>query len=444
MTSSSFTARKNVLSWGRVQRQPQHVAVPRFREELVHLVADDNWNSRLAIGLRRSYGNSCLNSEGALIDFCGLDRFICFDSQSGILRAEAGATLSQVLAFAVPRGWFLPTTPGTRFVTLGGAVANDVHGKNHHRAGTFGCHVKAFGLLRSGGDRRLVSPATDPGLFAATIGGLGLTGVIEWVEIQLAQISSSYLEVETLPFDNVEAFWALIDESVEKYEHTVAWIDCVSRGEKFGRGIFSRAIWSSDGVYHTHRDRTWKRIPIDAPSFVLNRFTVAAFNTLYYKANRAKAGLSRQHYAHVFYPLDAVLNWNRLYGRRGMFQYQCVIPRGVDRDVLVKLLDEVTRSGQASFLVVLKTFGDRASPGLLSFPRPGTTLALDIPNRGLETLALMGRLDAIVSEVGGGLYPAKDGRMTSQLFQQSFPRWQEFVKQKDPGMNSDFWRRVVA
>lgn len=257
-------------------------------------------------------------------------------------------------------------------------------------------------------------------------------------------ISSSYLEVETLPFDNVEAFWALIDESVEKYEHTVAWIDCISRGKKFGRGIFSRAIWSSDGVYHTHRDRTWKRIPIDAPSFMLNRFTVAAFNTLYYKANRAKAGLSRQHYAQVFYPLDAVLNWNRLYGRRGMFQYQCVIPRGVDRDVLVKLLDEVTRSGQASFLVVLKTFGDRASPGLLSFPRPGTTLALDIPNRGLESLALMGRLDAIVSEVGGGLYPAKDGRMTSQLFQQSFPRWQEFVKQKDPGMNSDFWRRVVA
>jgi len=243
-------------------------------------------------------GDLTVNREGALIDFCGLDRFISFDPQSGLLRAEAGATLSQFLAFTVPRGWFLPTTPGTRFVTLGGAVANDVHGKNHHHAGTFGCHIKPLDFFE------VTATATDGWFrprrilaFAATIGGLGLTGVIEWVEIQLARISSSYLDLETLPFDNVEAFWALIDESVEKYEPTVAWIDCVSRGEKFGRGIFSRAIWASDGVFDTHSDRTRKSIPIDAPSFGLNRFTVAAFNTLYYIANRDKAGLSRQHYA---------------------------------------------------------------------------------------------------------------------------------------------------
>jgi len=432
------------VSWGRVHRQLQHVAVPRFRNELDHLVGEDQWKSHLAIGRRRSYGDSCLNSEGALIDFCGLDRFIAFDPQSGILRAEAGATLSQILAFAVPQGWFLPTTPGTRFVTVGGATANDVHGKNHHRAGTFGCHVKAFGLLRSSGDRRLVLETTDPRLFAATIGGLGLTGIIEWVEVQLARISSSYLDVEILPFDNLEAFWALIDESVEKYEHTVAWIDCVSRGETFGRGIFSRANWSTDGVYDTHTDRTWKSIPVDGPSFWLNRLTVAAFNALYYRTNRAKAGVSRQHYARFFFPLDAVLHWNRLYGWRGMFQYQCVIPRGADREVMPKLLDVVTRSGQASFLAVLKTFGDRGSPGLLSFPRPGTTLALDLANRGDTTLALMDRLDAIVRDAGGALYPAKDGRITAQLFRQSFPRWEEFVEEKDPGISSDFWRRVVA
>ena len=443
MASASFVTRADVLSWGRVHRRPQRIAAPRFSDQLLALINDGASSTRLVTGLRRSYGDSCLNSDGAIIDMSGLDRFIAFDAASGALRAEAGASLSQILALTVPRGWFLPTTPGTRFVTLGGAVANDVHGKNHHRAGSFGSHVKSLGLLRRDGFRGAVTCERDPGLFAATIGGLGLTGVIEWVEIQLEKISSAYLDAETIPYVGLDEFWALTKESAEKFEHTVSWIDCGARGANFGRGIFSRANWRNDQAFKVHDDHTWKRVPVDAPAFLLNRFSVAAFNEVYFRANKAKAGLSRQHYAPFFYPLDALLNWNKLYGRRGMLQYQCVIPPGEARAAIASLLDEITRSGQASFLAVLKTFGDRASPGLLSFPRPGATLALDFPNRGAETLDLLSRLDAMVSDAGGALYPAKDGRLPPDLFRRSFPRWREFLEYKDPSMNSDFWRRVA-
>lgn len=439
----SFVQRTDVLSWGRVVRQPQFVARPHFRDELPGLVGGTGYKSRLAVGLRRSYGDSCLNGAGALIDMRDLGRFILFDAGTGILRAEAGTDFSEILHLAVPKGWFLPVTPGTRFVTLGGALANDVHGKNHHRAGSIGRHIRAFGLLRSDGGRLTVSPGENASLFAATIGGLGLTGVIEWVELQLAKIGSAYLDVETVPYENLDGFWALAEDSAQRFEHTVAWIDCAARGANTGRGIFSRANWASDGVYDVHDDRTWKSVPLDAPGFALNRFTIAAFNAVYHRVNSAKAGWSRQHYRPFFYPLDAVLHWNRLYGRRGMLQYQCAIPRDNERDATRALLDVIVASGQGSFLAVLKTFGELTSPGLLSFPRPGATLALDFPNRGRATLELMARLDAIVKEAGGALYPAKDGRMTGELFRQSFPRWELFLKEKDPAMESDFWRRVV-
>jgi L-gulonolactone oxidase len=396
----------------------------------------------LACGLRRSYGDTCLNSEGVTIDMRGLDRFIAFDEATGFLRAEAGVSLSQALAFSVPRGWFLPTTPGTRFATLGGAVANDVHGKNHHRAGSLGCHVKSFGLMRSDGFHGTVTANREQNLFAATIGGLGLTGVIDWVEIQLERIPSAFLEVQTLPYGNLDEFWALAEESATHFEHTVAWIDAAAHGSKFGRGVFSRANWRAEGELVVHNDRTWKGLPFDAPPFLLNRFSVAGFNALYSLANRA--GRSVQHYSHFFYPLDKIHNWNRLYGKRGMYQYQCVVPPEAAPRALDSLLREVTRSGQASFLAVLKTFGERASPGLLSFPRPGATLALDFPNRGKDTLQLMSRLDRIVLETGGAIYPAKDGRISAESFRRSFPQWQEFLKYKDRRMSSDFWHRVAA
>lgn len=444
--SSAFARRDGVRSWGRTSNRLQHVARPRFRDELPRLIGDAESSSRLASGLRRSYGDSCLNSDGALIDMRGLDRLIAFDDRTGTLCAESGASLSQILAFSAPRGWFLPTTPGTRFVTLGGAVANDVHGKNHHAAGSFGRHIESIGLLRSDGARRILSPTAEPDLFAATIGGLGLTGIIEWVELRLERIASAYLDAETIPYRDLGEFWALAEQSAENFEHTVAWIDCLSRGTKFGRGLFSRANWRADAALHAHDDRTWKSVPCDAPASLLGRLAIGGFNELYYRTNRARSGMSRQHYASYFYPLDALRGWNRLYGRRGMFQYQyqCVIPKGEAREAIESLLDEITRSGQASFLAVLKTFGELASPGLLSFPRAGATLALDFPNRGMDTLRLMSRLDAIVEEARGALYPAKDGRMTGEMFRHSFPRWREFVVHRDPAMSSDFWRRVSS
>ncbi|WP_370677654.1 FAD-dependent oxidoreductase [Pleomorphomonas sp. PLEO] len=437
-----FTDRTDVFSWGRVRREPQRLAHPTFADQLSGLAVDATRPSRLATGLRRSYGDSCLNGPGLLIDMTGVDRFISFDRDTGRLVAEAGISLSHILQVVVPQGWFLPTTPGTRFVTLGGAVANDVHGKNHHRFGSMGCSVRSLGLISGDGARLTIGPNDRPDLFAATIGGLGLTGVIEWVELQLVRVGSAYLDVETIPYDNLGAFWALADESTVSHEHTVAWIDCMSRGARTGRGVFTRANWASDGAYTIHSDRTWKSMPLELPGFALNRLSVAAFNEFYFRLHKMKPRHQRQHYATYFYPLDAVLNWNRLYGRRGMMQYQCVVPPGSDRAVMGVLLDEISRSGQASFLAVLKTFGDVASPGLLSFPRPGATLALDFPNRGVETLALMARLDRIVADAGGALYPAKDGRMPADMFRRSFPDWQRFAGLKDPKMNSDFWRRV--
>ena len=208
-------------------------------------------------------------------------------------------------------------------------------------------------------------------------------------------------------------------------------------------GSSVHANWSTDGVYSAHSDETWKTVPVDLPGIALNRLSVSAFNALYFRLNAAKTGVHRQHYATFFYPLDAILNWNRLYGPRGMLQYQCVVPFGPHREAMRALFDGIARSGQASFLAVLKTLGDIPSLGLLSFPRHGVTLALDFPNRGVETLRVMDRLDAIVHEAGGALYPAKDGRMSAGTFRASFPRWEEFAKLKDPSMNSDFWRRVA-
>lgn len=440
--SRQFVERADLLSWGRVVRERQFVARAQFRDELARIIAEPGWNSKLAIGLRRSYGDSCLNSAGAVIDATGLDRFIAFDAETGRLRAEAGLSLSNLLRLVVPQGWFLPTTPGTRFVTLAGAVANDVHGKNHHRAGAFGCSIRALGLLRSDGRRLTLSPECEPELFAATIGGLGLTGVIEWVELQLAPIGSSYLDVEIVPYENLDAFWSHAADSVGSHEHTVAWIDCLTRGAREGRGVFTRANWADDGRLDVHDDHTLKNAPFDFPRFALSKFSVTVFNEVYYQIRRLTRKCSRQHYSSYFYPLDSVQNWNRIYGARGMLQYQCVIPWGNERNAMRLLLDQISQSGQASFLAVLKTFGNRASPGMLSFPRPGATLALDFPFRGSETLLLMDRLDSVVREAGGALYPAKDGRMPADMFKRAYPRWEAFAAQKDPAMSSNFWRRM--
>jgi FAD/FMN-containing dehydrogenase len=341
----------------------------------------------------------------------------------------------------VPQGWFLSTTPGSRFVTLGGAVANDVHGKNHHRAGTFSRSVRRIGLLRS--DRGLceIGPDDPTGLFAATVGGLGLTGIITFIELQLVRIATSQLDVERIPFTSTREFFTLARESTAGHEHTVAWIDCVTKGAP-GRGIFQRANWSAAGPLVAHQDRALAALPMDAPGFALNALTVGLFNALYYRLQAAGARHQVQHYAPFFYPLDSLRQWNRLYGRRGFYQYQCVIPPAAAEPAIEALVQAIVSSGAGSFLAVIKTFGAEPSCGVLSFPREGATLALDFANRGQPTLDLLARLDAIVAEAGGALYPAKDGRMPAQMFRASYPNVDKFTPYIDPAISSDFWRRV--
>lgn len=389
-------------------------------------------------GLGRSYGDVALNHHGTVLHTRGLDRFIDFDRATGVLRAEAGVSLDQILRLVVPQGWFLAVTPGTRFVTLGGALANDVHGKNHHRAGSFGCHVRAFELQRSDGSRRRCSPAEHADWYAATIGGLGLTGLVTWVEIQLVPISQPWLWVHHRRFGHLDDYWALDAEFGSRHEHAVAWVDCLHGG----RGIHSAGDFvGAQAELPRHRSAK-RRFPFDPPVSLVNGPSLRAFNAAYYHRPLAAQGL--QHFEPFFYPLDAVQDWNRVYGRAGFFQYQCVLPRPAMREGAAELLRRIGRSGQGSFLAVFKTFGERRSPGLLSFPRPGATLALDFPHRGEATLALLRELDAVVTDAGGALYPAKDARMGPALFRLGYPRLDTFVPYIDPVFSSSFWRRVTA
>ncbi len=435
----SFAPRRDVQSWGRVVRSEQLVASPRFRSDVTPLLQARDGRTALAIGQRRSYGDSILNTGGTLIDMRGLDRFIQFDAERGLLRAEAGVTLAQIMQLVVPAGFFLPVTPGTRFVSLGGAIANDVHGKNHHRAGTFGCHVTRIGLLRSDGE---TDAAPGDPLFDATIGGLGLTGIILWAEIQLQRVTSAFLDVDLIPYDSLEEFWALAESSAESHEHTVAWIDFAARGRALGRGIFTRANWRPHDTRTPHDDTQRLSVPFEPPFCALTGLSMKTFNALYWRAQKRKAGSFRQHYAGFFHPLDAISGWNKLYGRGGFYQYQCVVPVSTMRDAIAELVRTITKAGQGSALAVLKTCGARPSPGLLSFPMEGATLALDFANRGKPTLDLLARLDAIVREAKGRLYAAKDGRIPKDMWTAGYPRLPAFVASIDPAFSSDFWRRV--
>ncbi|MCY7295031.1 FAD-binding oxidoreductase [Alteromonas sp. a30] len=389
----------------------------------------------------RSYSDVCLTSDGTPVLTRPLNKFIEFDRQTGKLKAEAGVTLQEILTLVVPQGWFLQVTPGTQFVTLGGALANDVHGKNHHSVGSFGNFVLNFELLRSDGQRLVCSPDTNQQWFEATIGGLGLTGLIVWVEIQLQPINNPAMVVQSESFSNLTRFWDVNSKHSSTSPYTVAWLDCAATGRKLGRGVFFAGRHAGAlNTYPTHPETT-KSVPIESPVSLINRFSLKAFNALYARQPTKPEGFI-QHYIPYFYPLDAIKNWNRLYGKKGFFQYQCVLPMESAPEGLNLLLKDISKSGQGSFLAVLKTFGDIPSKGLLSFPRPGATLALDFANRGNSTLRLLSKLDEIVKDHGGALYPAKDGRMSSEMFKHSFPLWEHFSESIDPYFCSDFWSRV--
>lgn len=410
-------------------------------ETLPELIGPD---SALASGLGRSYGDSCINSHATQISTRRLNRLMRFDIECGILHCEAGVSLDEILQVSIPRGWFLPVLPGTRFVTLGGAIANDVHGKNHHRAGSFGCHVLSLTLLRSDGVRYHCSSEENPQLFAATIGGLGLTGLIISAEIRLMRITSDQMEVEDLAFSCVEEFSALSRDSAD-WEYTVSWIDTFVRNGRVGRGVFSRArhVQRADGL-DPGRSSPRVGVPVTPPVTLVNRWTVDLFNRLYFRYRNLNKGSQYLHYQPFFFPLDAIANWNRVYGKQGFYQYQCVVPLHGGEEAIKALLREVSRSGAASFLTVLKEFGEIRSPGMLSFPRPGLTLAIDFPNRGKKTTRLLASFDEIVQSAGGALYPAKDARMPAHLFKSGFPNLEAFMPELDPKFSSAFWRRVQA
>lgn len=432
-----------MTSWGRVKRQRATRIAPFFLDSIPGLMSRTNDATLLGIGLGRSYGDSGLNGTGTVIDMTGLDRVIAFDAATGIIRAEAGLSLSDLLRIVVPHGWFLPTTPGTRFVTLGGAVANDVHGKNHHIAGTLGTSVRRIGLHRSDVGPLELSANENADLFKATIAGLGLTGLMTWVELQLVRVPGSYVGAENLPFSGYAEFAAIARECAAGFEHTVAWIDCTTGQDgRSTRGLFSRANWLADGLYRAHDDRTRAALPLELPRFAINPVTLKLFNALYFRAGAMKRARTRMHYAPFFYPLDAIRNWNRAYGRAGFYQYQCVVPESAADQAVPAMLGEIARSGQGSCLAVLKSFGNKSSPGMLSFPFEGVTLALDFPNRKARTHQLFERLDAIVAEAKGRLYPAKDGRMPASLFRAGYPELEHFTRQIDPKFQSDFWQRM--
>ncbi len=434
------------LSWGRWPR-PSRQETVGLHDRTAPLPASGEGGrhtSLLAWGQGRSYGDSCLNDGGTLLLTRGLDRFIAFDPDTGRLACEAGVTLGEILAITVPRGWFLPVTPGTRFATVGGAIANDVHGKNHHRAGSFGDHVRSLELVRSdaaidGGGPRTLQPS-DP-LFAATVGGLGLTGLVTWAELQLQRVHGPWMAVESIRFDGLADFFALSAESAQTHAYTVAWVDCLARGKGLGRGHFLRADHAGPGAAG-RAPAAERSMPITPPISLVNRLSLRPFNFAYYHRQRAPRRRSIQHFKPYFYPLDGVHHWNRMYGPRGFLQHQSVLPPGTAPTAVAALLGEIARSGQGSFLAVLKEFGDRRAPGLMSFARPGTTLALDFP-RSDAAFALLDRLDAIVAEAGGALYPAKDARMSPAMFRRGQPGLESFLPHIDPAFSSSFWRRVM-
>ncbi|MGD0213696.1 MAG: FAD-binding oxidoreductase [Terriglobales bacterium] len=430
-----------IVSWGRYPKiAHQYVHRPAWNDQVPEILKAAAPGSLLPYGLGRSYGDSCLNGGRDLIDCCRLNRILGFDESTGMVRCEGGVSLSDIVDVFLPKGWFLPVTPGTRFVTVGGAIANDVHGKNHHCAGTFGAHIRQIGLHRSNDGLVICNAEDNPGMLRATIGGLGLTGVIAWADIQLKRVAGPWIDAELIPFQSLNSFLDLSRDSNDSFEYSVAWLDCFAG--KSLRGIFFRGNHAADRGKEFHRKRGPK-LPFALPAWMLNRYSVKAFNTAYYKVHATRKGASVVPYDSFFYPLDSVRQWNLLYGRQGFLQYQCVIP-DTNVEAFEELLDRIARSGMGSFLGVVKQFGAAPPAGMLSFPRPGLTIALDFAMRGERTLKLMQSLDEIVQKSGGALYPAKDARMSPALFEASYPRWRSFVPYIDPKMSSSFWRRVTA
>lgn len=419
-----------LAGWGRC---PVATAPLVRSEDLVRATA----TATLSRGLGRAYGDAALPADAATVvsESVLADRLLAFDPATGVVRAEAGLSLADLNAWSLPRGWFTPVTPGTQFVTLGGMVAADVHGKNHHRAGCFGEHVDR--LLVRVADGRLVwcSDRAEPELFRATIGGMGLTGHILEVEFRLAAIPSSWLMTETVRVPNLASMVDGLLESGNRWEFTVGWMDGMARGPALGRGILMKGRWAEPAEAPSHRPPRPRplKAPVRLAAPLVRPWTVGAFNRAYYGKHlpRVRRGVSGPE--PFFYPLDAVRRWNLLYGPRGFIQYQFVVPHAPDHAPTRQVLARAQALGARPFLAVIKELGPEGK-GMISFPGPGVTVALDLPF-GNGSSALVADLNTLVASLGGRVYLAKDALSTARDFRRMDPRlpaWQEVRRRWDP------------
>ncbi|PTU31988.1 FAD-binding oxidoreductase [Stenotrophobium rhamnosiphilum] len=412
----------NLHGWGRYPIVDAQVTQVQREASALQLL--ENAQSKQQVltprGLGRSYGDSSLGDH--VIDFSLQNRLINFNQESGLLECEAGTSLRDILNVFIPKGWFLPVTPGTQFVTVGGAIASDVHGKNHHLDGSFSQYIESFRILTGTNEVLECSADQRPDLFRATCGGMGLTGLILTAKLRLRPIKSSDILCRSIRAENLEQLIALFDEHVDS-PYSVAWIDCLKGGAHLGRSILMLGEHAEDGPLQVAGD-AGLTIPKLFPGELLNHTTISAFNTLYYHRSPKTMAAQRMSYRPYFYPLDSLNDWNRMYGRKGFVQYQFMIPKTSGANSMRKIIEAIAASGKGSFLAVLKTFGP-GNNNDLSFPGEGWTLALDFRfDDGV--LELLDRLDEMVLDVGGRVYLTKDARLKAQSFRRAYPNWEKF------------------
>lgn len=418
---------RNLSGWGGFPRHDCRLSRPRSEEELRALVADGRLIAR---GNGRAYGDAALSISNT-VDMGGFNRMLAFDPATGQIVVESGVLLADVIDAFLPRGWFPPVTPGTKFVTIGGMIAADVHGKNHHKHGSFGAFVDWIDLMGPDGTVLRCGPDQHPDLFRWTIGGMGLTGIMLRAAFRLQPVQSAWINQTTVPARNLAQAMALFEERQDT-TYSVAWIDCLGSGASLGRSLLmfgehaAREELPADRQPSPFAIPAKRRltVPFDAPSFALNSLTVRAFNALYYHKGALSAGDSLVDWDSYFYPLDAILGWNRIYGRKGFTQFQCALPLESSERGLQALLTTTARHGLGSFLAVLKRFGPQS--GGFSFPMEGYTLALDFPATP-KGLALLSELDRITVDHGGRFYLAKDARMTPATLRAADPRVEDFI-----------------
>jgi FAD/FMN-containing dehydrogenase len=429
---------RNMSGWGRYPVQQGFVARPHDLRDIRHLLANRHVNNWIAYGLGRSYGDTALNENGGMMVMTAWNHMLRFDETTGMLECEAGVTFEEILNVMLPRGYFLPVTPGTKFVTVGGAIANDVHGKNHHVNGTFSRYVESITLLVASGEVVTCSRTNHPDLFWATVGGLGLTGIMLTVRFRMIRIETAYFDVHYQRAANLDEALRLFRESDGAYQYSVAWIDCLAKGSALGRCVLMRGNHATAEQVRRIRQPlavrhgTKAAIPFDFPSFVLNPFTIKVFNQLYYYIHPRDAR-KIVGYDSFFYPLDSIGQWNRMYGKRGFLQYQAVFPPETCQAGLTEMLEKLSDANRSSFLAVLKSSGEEGE-GLLSFPQKGFTLALDIPFDD-TLLAFVSELDELVIRHRGRVYLAKDATLTPAHFETMYPRAKQFrqiIRKWDP------------